>query len=112
MQCKEKPKGDKYGFTHFARLLCSGKGLAPLASDSRRRSDRAALEWGDAGTAGAEKYALEEAQRAERRVGFYVGLRARAGVWCWRGDLCAEKVRGADRQNCFCKKMVSLGFSA
>ena len=67
-QCKEKPKGDKYGFTHFARLLCSGKGLAPLGSDSRRRPDRAALEWGDAGTAGAEKYALEEAQRAERRV--------------------------------------------
>jgi hypothetical protein len=67
-QCAEKPKGDKYGFTHFARMMCDGKGLAPLRSDSRRRPDRAALEWGDAGTAGAEKYALEEMQRAERRV--------------------------------------------
>ncbi len=44
MQCKEKPEGDKYGFTYFARMLNSGKGLAPLPSDSRRRADRAALE--------------------------------------------------------------------
>ena len=44
MQCKEKPKGDKYGFTHFARSLNSGKGIAPLSSDSRRRADRYALE--------------------------------------------------------------------
>jgi hypothetical protein len=43
-QCKEKPQGDKYGFTHFARMLNRGKGLAPLPSDSRRRADRAALE--------------------------------------------------------------------
>lgn len=43
-QCKEKPKGDKYGFTHFARSLNSGKGIAPLSSDSRRRPDRYALE--------------------------------------------------------------------
>ena len=43
-QCKEKPKGDKYGFTHFARSLNSGKGIAPLSSDSRRRADRYALE--------------------------------------------------------------------
>ncbi len=43
-QCKEKPKGDKYGFTRFARMLNAGKGVAPLASDSRRRPDRAALE--------------------------------------------------------------------
>lgn len=139
-QCKEKPQGDKYGFTHFARSLNDGKGLAPLPSDSRRRPDRAALEvlpsspfnnnflahnqtsssvlsdrmpsenlcfdilpfqsqldqlyyipllscvlfcfcttyrclksarwmqWGDMGTAGAEKYNLEEMQRAERKV--------------------------------------------
>lgn len=44
LQCKEKPQGDKYGFTYFARMLNSGKGLAPLPSDSRRRPDRAALE--------------------------------------------------------------------
>ena len=132
-QCKEKPKDDKYGFTYFARMMNEGKGTAPLASDSRRRPDRAALEvgnlplyrfescvhlaawpataqqpaclggrpvlqvpgfgaaslqlqsrmesglcppesreaalqWGDTGTAGAEKYSLEEKQRAERKV--------------------------------------------
>ncbi|CAL5227744.1 g10760 [Coccomyxa viridis] len=66
-QCKEKPKGDKYGFTHFARMLNAGKGVAPLASDSRRRPDRAALEWGDTGSAGTEKHSLEERQRAERK---------------------------------------------
>ncbi|CAK0751111.1 hypothetical protein CVIRNUC_002043 [Coccomyxa viridis] len=66
-QCKEKPKGDKYGFTYFARMMNEGKGVAPLGSDSRRRPDRAALEWGDAGTAGAEKHSLEEKQRAERK---------------------------------------------
>lgn len=44
VQCKEKPKGDKYGFTYFARMMNNGKGLAPLPSDSRRRPDRAALE--------------------------------------------------------------------
>ena len=46
-QCKEKPKGDKYGFTYFARMMNEGKGVAPLGSDSRRRPDRAALEVGD-----------------------------------------------------------------
>lgn len=44
MQCKEKPRGDKYGFTYFARMMNEGKGVAPLSSDSRRRPDRAALE--------------------------------------------------------------------
>ena len=43
-QCKEKPKNDRYGFTYFARMMNEGKGVAPLASDSRRRPDRAALE--------------------------------------------------------------------
>ena len=43
-QCKEKPQGDRYGFTYFARMMNEGKGVAPLASDSRRRPDRAALE--------------------------------------------------------------------
>ena len=43
MQCKEKPEGDKYGFTHFALENCCGKGLEPLPSDSRRRGDRHAL---------------------------------------------------------------------
>ena len=44
VQCKQKPKGDKYGFTYFARMMNEGKGVAPLSSDSRRRPDRAALE--------------------------------------------------------------------
>ena len=43
-QCKPKPEGDKYGFTHFARQSCSGEGLDPLPSDSRRRGDRHALQ--------------------------------------------------------------------
>ena len=43
VQCKDKPEGDKYGFSHFALELCSGKGLDPLPSDSRRRADRHAL---------------------------------------------------------------------
>ena len=60
----------KYGFTNFtfkqnAADTCP-KGL--LASDSRLRPDRAALEAGDANAAGAMKHALEEAQRAERRI--------------------------------------------
>jgi hypothetical protein len=65
--CAAKPEGDKYGFTHFARTLCAGAGLAPLPSDSRRRPDRASLAAGDTGAAGAAKHALEEAQRVERR---------------------------------------------
>lgn len=44
MQCTPKPEGDKYGFSSFARMLLSGKGLNPLPSDSRRRPDRTALE--------------------------------------------------------------------
>lgn len=45
MQCSEKPSDpDKYGFSNFARMLMSGKGLNPLPSDSRRRPDRAALQ--------------------------------------------------------------------
>eukprot|EP00891_Asterochloris_glomerata_P007468 jgi/Astpho2/7468/Aster-02045 len=66
-ECKAKPADDKYGFSHFARMLNSGKGLRPLPSDSRRRPDRTALEQGDHGLAGRHKYALEEAQRAEKR---------------------------------------------
>ena len=46
LQCKAKPADDKYGFSHFARMLNSGKGLRPLPSDSRRRPDRTALEVG------------------------------------------------------------------
>ncbi|DBA92841.1 hypothetical protein WJX77_001671 [Trebouxia sp. C0004] len=66
--CSAKPdEADKYGFSNFARMLMSGKGLNPLPSDSRRRPDRTALELGDHGKAGQYKYQLEEAQRAEKR---------------------------------------------
>jgi hypothetical protein len=65
--CKEKPVGDKYGFGYFSRLMNSGKGVNPLLSDSRRRPDRFALENGDHGMSGSEKYALEEMQRMEKR---------------------------------------------
>ena len=45
VQCSDKPaEADKYGFSNFARMLMSGKGLNPLPSDSRRRPDRTALE--------------------------------------------------------------------
>lgn len=47
LQCSDKPADpDKYGFSNFARMLMSGKGLNPLPSDSRRRPDRAALQVG------------------------------------------------------------------
>ena len=47
LQCSDKPaEADKYGFSNFARMLMSGKGLNPLPSDSRRRPDRSALQVG------------------------------------------------------------------
>lgn len=69
-QCAPKPQPPcKYGFTAFAKRLCSGTEgkRRPLASDSRRRPDRAALEKGDHGAAGHAKHALEEVQRAEKK---------------------------------------------
>lgn len=66
-KCNEKPEGDKYAFTHFAHKLMSSEGLNPLPSDSRRRKDRLALQHGDHLEAGAQKVAVEEEQRAEKR---------------------------------------------
>lgn len=65
-----KPADDAYGFTTFAHTLNSFD-LAPkalLASDSRLRPDRVALEAGEMGKAGSAKHELEEQQRAERRT--------------------------------------------
>ncbi|KAM7262527.1 hypothetical protein ACFE04_000210 [Oxalis oulophora] len=65
----DTPKNDKYQFTHFAHKLNSFD-TAPkklLASDSRLRPDRYALEKGDMSKAGSEKSRLEERQRAEKR---------------------------------------------
>ncbi|XP_057864878.1 oxysterol-binding protein-related protein 3A [Cryptomeria japonica] len=63
------PKNDKYQYTYFAHKINSFD-TAPknlLASDSRLRPDRYALEMGDLTKAGAEKSNLEERQRAEKR---------------------------------------------
>ncbi|KAL3625862.1 Oxysterol-binding protein-related protein 3C [Castilleja foliolosa] len=63
------PPSDKFQFTYFAHKLNSFD-TAPkklLASDSRLRPDRWALEKGDLPKAGAEKSSLEERQRDERR---------------------------------------------
>lgn len=52
------PKNDKFQYTHFAHKINSFD-TAPaklLASDSRLRPDRYALEQGDLSKAGAEKH--------------------------------------------------------
>lgn len=51
------PKGDKYQYTHFAHTINSFDSAPPtlLASDSRLRPDRYALERGDVSSAGFEK---------------------------------------------------------
>ncbi|KAJ4970321.1 hypothetical protein NE237_003420 [Protea cynaroides] len=62
-------ENDKFQYTYFAHKLNSFD-TAPrklLASDSRLRPDRYALEKGDLSKAGAEKTSLEERQRAEKR---------------------------------------------
>lgn len=63
------PENDKFQFTHFAHKINSFE-TAPrklLASDSRLRPDRYALEKGDLSKSGSEKNRLEEKQRAEKR---------------------------------------------
>lgn len=64
------PENDKFQYTYFAHKINSFE-TAPrklLASDSRLRPDRYALENGDLSKAGAEKSSLEERQRAEKRL--------------------------------------------
>lgn len=65
--CREKPEDDPYSFTYFARELNRCDSINPLASDSRRRPDRALLELGHSGDAAVAKHTLEEMQRAEKR---------------------------------------------
>ncbi|XP_010262527.1 PREDICTED: oxysterol-binding protein-related protein 3A-like isoform X2 [Nelumbo nucifera] len=63
------PENDKFQYTYFAHKINSFD-TAPrklLASDSRLRPDRYALEKGDLSKAGSEKSSLEERQRAEKR---------------------------------------------
>lgn len=66
----EAPKNDKFQYTYFAHKINSFD-TAPkklLASDSRLRPDRYALEIGDVSKASSEKSRLEERQRADRRT--------------------------------------------
>eukprot|EP01018_Ginkgo_biloba_P018978 Gb_14611 [translate_table: standard] len=63
------PKNEKFQYTYFAHKINSFD-TAPkklLASDSRLRPDRFALELGDLTKAAAEKTSLEERQRAEKK---------------------------------------------
>ncbi|KAE9461101.1 hypothetical protein C3L33_06991, partial [Rhododendron williamsianum] len=63
------PENDKFQYTYFAHKINSFE-TAPkklLASDSRLRPDRYALEKGDLSKSGAEKSRLEETQRAEKK---------------------------------------------
>uniref|UniRef100_A0A7N0UJU2 Oxysterol-binding protein n=1 Tax=Kalanchoe fedtschenkoi TaxID=63787 RepID=A0A7N0UJU2_KALFE len=64
------PKDDKYQYTYFAHKINSFSTVPRklLASDSRLRPDRYALEKGDLSKAGFEKSRLEEMQRAEKRT--------------------------------------------
>ncbi|GLT92559.1 hypothetical protein SLE2022_103910 [Rubroshorea leprosula] len=65
----DAPKDDKFQYTYFAHKINSFD-TAPkklLASDSRLRPDRYALEQGELSKAGSEKSSLEERQRAEKR---------------------------------------------
>ncbi|KAK4748198.1 hypothetical protein SAY87_014784 [Trapa incisa] len=65
----EAPKDDRFRYTYFGHKVNSFE-TAPeglLASDSRLRPDRLALEKGDLSKAGAEKSSLEEKQRSEKR---------------------------------------------
>ncbi|GAB4833817.1 Oxysterol-binding protein- protein 3B [Ancistrocladus abbreviatus] len=65
----DAPKHDKFQYTYFAHKINSFD-TAPkklLASDSRLRSDRYALEMGDLSKSGSEKSRLEERQREEKR---------------------------------------------
>ncbi|GAB2274390.1 Oxysterol-binding protein- protein 3C [Dionaea muscipula] len=64
------PENDRFQYTYFAHKINSFD-TAPrslLASDSRLRPDRYALEMNDMSKAGAEKSSLEERQRAEKRT--------------------------------------------
>ncbi|XP_057970496.1 oxysterol-binding protein-related protein 3C-like [Malania oleifera] len=64
------PKNDKFQYTYFAHKIKSFE-TAPrklLASDSRLRPDRYALEKGDLSKASSEKSSLEERQRGEKRT--------------------------------------------
>ncbi|WIA39040.1 hypothetical protein OEZ86_005186 [Tetradesmus obliquus] len=67
--CAEKPEEDHYGCTHFAWHLNSTQYLskAPLASDSRRRADRQALQERKMTEAAAEKAALDTQQQQQHK---------------------------------------------
>jgi len=75
----EKPAGDYYGMTHFARAMNRWPDTlecVPMPTDSRRREDRHALDVEDSARAAAAKTQIEERQRADRRE-----REAKQGVW-------------------------------
>ena len=68
------PENDKFQYTHFAHKINSIH-TAPrklLASDSRLRPDRFALEKGDLSKAGAEKSRSLSLTRTHARWRFYI----------------------------------------
>lgn len=74
---------------------------SPLDSDSRRRPDRSALLAGDSGAAGEMKHALEERQRAEKRVWSSVILCLLVWPCAWSGHhqhsvLLQERIKRND----------------
>ncbi|KAF6256044.1 oxysterol binding protein [Scenedesmus sp. NREL 46B-D3] len=80
--CAEKPAEDHYGCTHFAWHLNSTKYLSrpPLASDSRRRADRQALQERKMTEAAAEKQAIDTQQQQQHKE-----FEQRGEQWqaCW-----------------------------
>eukprot|EP00882_Tetradesmus_deserticola_P007827 GHRQ01008239.1.p1 GENE.GHRQ01008239.1~~GHRQ01008239.1.p1 ORF type:complete len:474 (+),score=250.32 GHRQ01008239.1:231-1652(+) len=67
--CAAKPEEDHYGCTHFAWHLNSTKYLSrpPLASDSRRRADRQALQERKMTEAAAAKQAIDTQQQEQHK---------------------------------------------
>eukprot|EP00878_Enallax_costatus_P012049 GHUV01012581.1.p1 GENE.GHUV01012581.1~~GHUV01012581.1.p1 ORF type:complete len:392 (+),score=137.95 GHUV01012581.1:531-1706(+) len=67
--CVEKPEDDQYGCTHFAWNLnnCQYLTRPPLATDSRRRGDRHALQQREMTQAAAEQGRLNEEVQQQRK---------------------------------------------
>lgn len=70
---QERPEGDYYGFTYFALRMNdalksnkTGNIVKTLASDCRRRDDRAMLSACQSSKAGTAKNVIEDHQRTER----------------------------------------------
>lgn len=91
--CAPKPADDAYGCTHFAWKLANTDLLRtpPLASDSRRRGDRHALQERHMVIAAAEKGLIEDEQRIERKVGVPGGCVPGWGLPCPLFSRCSGR---------------------